>query len=929
MFRFYAVVFLSMLMTAGLVAAEEVIMDPDIDGEVAAVAGDPAAREALESECIALLSADTPYPELFRAFRILTAIGSERSIEPLAALLENEDTAHFARHALEVMPYDEAGQALCDALASTSGETRVGIMSSLAARREAAATPALKALLTEDDIETAETAAYALGHIATDEAVEALTSAADSGVPEKRLAAQKGLLTAAQHRGGAASADIYQALLTPDTPGFIRAGAFTGLLEAEPNQALTRVLDAVQAPDELLQLTAIAALTTLDDDAVPEQLVAVLPTLPVERQALILQALSERDDPDVLPVLHDAIGSESGEVRLAAMRAIAIHGDASSIEPLCQVLETTDNRQERMAAVETLRRLQGDDVNAALITRLESAPLAIRGALMETLAGRNAVDAVDAIMAQTEHSELRVAAFRALGHLAPPERLPELLALLGDLEDDTGRADAESAVVAVCQQMTQAEGQLEIVKAEYGVLPDGPSADVTDIVAGKIENGALVVNASNAVFGDPAPNAVKQLRVDYKQNGASATKTVNENRTLTLHARALSPTAVAMLSDALETAVSADEEVSLVRILSRLGGTDAYQLVVARVDAADSAVRDGAIRALANWPDAAAIDKLTEIFVATDASETAHRMETLRGCVRLLRQEELPPSEVLDVYARLVEAAQTDGERRLILAGLGDVSAAETVPLVMALLEGADVQAEADMALQRIEDATGMTAEEMEAVKQAAAQDPDEAFVPIFDGESLDGWAGDPAFWRVEDGHIIGETTEDDPLEYNTFLIWEDGVTADFDLRFNYKIESEWANSGVQIRSERFENYRVRGYQPDIATDDWITGICFEEQGRGILARRGQRAELHPDGEKTETRFEGEDELGAHINMHDWNTYRVVARGNRFMTFINGHKMHEIIDNAPEARAEGILAFQLHTGPPMKIRFSDIEIRHL
>jgi hypothetical protein len=201
-------------------------------------------------------------------------------------------------------------------------------------------------------------------------------------------------------------------------------------------------------------------------------------------------------------------------------------------------------------------------------------------------------------------------------------------------------------------------------------------------------------------------------------------------------------------------------------------------------------------------------------------------------------------------------------------------------------------------------------------------------FAPIFDGESLDGWHGDPALWQVKDGRIIGETDEKNPLKYNSFLI-HNAVASDFELKFRYRIDSASANSGVQVRSEEFARYRVRGYQPDIATDDWITGICYEEGGRGILARRGQRVHLTRDGGRSTDRFAQEDDLGAHIRPDDWNDYHVIVLGNRLLTLINGRLMHEVIDDAPEARKSGIIAFQLHTGRPMRIRFENIRLKSL
>lgn len=204
------------------------------------------------------------------------------------------------------------------------------------------------------------------------------------------------------------------------------------------------------------------------------------------------------------------------------------------------------------------------------------------------------------------------------------------------------------------------------------------------------------------------------------------------------------------------------------------------------------------------------------------------------------------------------------------------------------------------------------------------------AFRPIFNGENLDGWAGDEKFWRVEDGRIIGETTEENPTPGNTFLIWDQGEVDDFELRFRYRI-SEEANSGVQVRSRRVEgeDYVVAGYQPDLATVDWITGIHYEERGRGILARRGEKTVINAAGERETTRFAEEAALAEHFDNSEWNEYHVIGRGNSIVAKINGEKMHEVVDDSPEARRQGIIAFQLHAGPPMRVEFEDVELKRL
>ena len=77
----------------------------------------------------------------------------------------------------------------------------------------------------------------------------------------------------------------------------------------------------------------------------------------------------------------------------------------------------------------------------------------------------------------------------------------------------------------------------------------------------------------------------------------------------------------------------------------------------------------------------------------------------------------------------------------------------------------------------------------------------DDGFVTIFDGKTLDGWDGDPKFWSVENGPITGKTTPENPTKGNTFIVWKDGKTANFELVLEFKFEG--GNSGIQYRSFR------------------------------------------------------------------------------------------------------------------------------
>ncbi|MCC7421284.1 MAG: DUF1080 domain-containing protein [Planctomycetaceae bacterium] len=208
----------------------------------------------------------------------------------------------------------------------------------------------------------------------------------------------------------------------------------------------------------------------------------------------------------------------------------------------------------------------------------------------------------------------------------------------------------------------------------------------------------------------------------------------------------------------------------------------------------------------------------------------------------------------------------------------------------------------------------------------------DDGFVSIFDGKTLDKWDGNPDFWSVQDGTITGRTTKEKPTKGNTFIIWRGGETGDFELKLEYKIVG--GNSGIQYRSFEVPNEKwvVGGYQADFESGDTYSGINYGERFRGILAQRGQSTELvRNDGKfevKTLAQIGDTKELQSKIKKEDWNEYHVIAKGFQFTHMINGNVTSKVLDSdEKERRAKGILALQLHAGPPMTVQFRNIRIK--
>ncbi len=218
------------------------------------------------------------------------------------------------------------------------------------------------------------------------------------------------------------------------------------------------------------------------------------------------------------------------------------------------------------------------------------------------------------------------------------------------------------------------------------------------------------------------------------------------------------------------------------------------------------------------------------------------------------------------------------------------------------------------------------------SVIAAVEDDGTEAKTPwesLFDGKSLAGWKGNPKLWSVQDGVIVGTTSESDPLPYNTFLIWQGSPVRDFELTMKLRMTGK-NNSGIQYRSREYPDagaFVVGGYQMDIHPNPPYAGMLYEERGRGIVAQRPTRVVVAPDGKKRVVETLGQ---ATPIDLTKWNTYTIIAKGNHLIHKINGVVTVHITDHQKgKAATSGIIALQLHRGPAMQIKVKGIRLNRL
>jgi hypothetical protein len=196
-------------------------------------------------------------------------------------------------------------------------------------------------------------------------------------------------------------------------------------------------------------------------------------------------------------------------------------------------------------------------------------------------------------------------------------------------------------------------------------------------------------------------------------------------------------------------------------------------------------------------------------------------------------------------------------------------------------------------------------------------------WVELFDGKSLEGWIqknGD-ASYKVEDGMIVG-TTGTGP--HNAFLCTEEDY-GDFELEFEVKLFDPQLNSGVQIRSKADDPSepggdfgRVNGPQVEIeatGANGSDSGYIYGEACGGWMTPGNQRPQhkVFKDGE--------------------WNKYRVVAKGPRIQTWINGQEIGDLTHEARfHSHPKGFIGLQVHQvgkRGPYRVAWRNIRIKPL
>jgi hypothetical protein len=229
------------------------------------------------------------------------------------------------------------------------------------------------------------------------------------------------------------------------------------------------------------------------------------------------------------------------------------------------------------------------------------------------------------------------------------------------------------------------------------------------------------------------------------------------------------------------------------------------------------------------------------------------------------------------------------------------------------------------------------------------AAEIESGFTSMFNGTDLAGWEGLPGAWGVVDGTITAESTPEKPCKNAHYLMWRGGKPGDFELRTDFRLQGPGGNSGIQFRSRELPNWDTSGYQADIENGDQWTGCLFEHT-RGGVAMRGEKVMIDKDGKKAVLPIAASEQVqklmagngapGGNLSLSaallrrvkqgEWNSYTIIARGPDITLKINDIVMCQVTDQQAGMTAkDGVIALQMHPGPPMKIQLKNLRIKLL
>ena len=434
---------------------------------VAARAQQPLPAEGNESQLLVILNSDAELFAKAKACQRLAIIGTPKSVPVVSQLLADPVLSHYARFALEANPSPEVDKAFRAALSELKGRQLVGVINSIATRKDTQSVDALLPLAAGDNLEIAASAISALGVLATPESISAVKQAL-AQKPSLRVTAADACLTAADRllidEKNEAALLLLTTLRKVELPKHINVASRLGEIRTGSQNINALMNSYLQDKDPALFRIGLELGHYLTDTKTTEQLVKQLDTLPPARRILLLHVLGNRGDTSALPAVIKAANSDDDGELFAAVSVLGILGDASVVPVL---LQAAVSGEEDLAIIarDSLALLGGQDVDNQLINRLENSDSQERLVLVDVAGRRGIHQAIPLLLkyVSSDDPELRNSAIDGLGMTVGLKDFPQLLDQMLAMDSTPSATPMKEALRKACQRMGDQDAASQVL----------------------------------------------------------------------------------------------------------------------------------------------------------------------------------------------------------------------------------------------------------------------------------------------------------------------------------------------------------------------------------------------------------------------------------------------------------------------------------
>jgi len=696
----------------------------DMDALVRNALGNRKGIGESEKKILSALQSGATLPAKEYLCKKLSEVGGMASVPALAILLMDPETSDMARFALQRIPHPSAGGVLRTALQHTTGKIRIGIISALGMRKEAEAVSALARLTADPDPLTAAAAVAALGNIADESAMDALAQTPKTASSALRELALDEYLKCARaqavsgHTKKAMAA--YEELSGADMPESIRVAALRGKVEALGGNADALIIETIKGNDPVMQSAAIAVVRRLKDANAIKDISNELANLSSESKVQLIAALADCGEPAALPPVLAAAADSENMVRMAALKALSVLGNASVVVPLAKQAASAQG-EEAESARDSLNRLRGEAVDAAILTAMESAETPVKIEVIRTAAERKTAGAAALLVKCATDADcgVRTEARKALQSIGDQNVLKDVVALILNAPNEDERKDVVTTAAAIAKRVSEPEQRTAAVIAALGTAPDPEPKAALLLALGQIGDDtglptlreslkdatSVLKNAAiQALSAWPTPVPKDDLLAVAKETPATpegALAIGGYIRLLGLPSDRCVEDTVKLYQEALTIAANTPEKEQAVIGLGALKHAAALPVLYEALNNPDDAVKSATIKALSDWPDGAPLGELVKI--ARESANPAHAVLALRGYVRLIGLDtSRPADETAKMYEEAMNLARSADDKKAVLSGLSNTANIAALRIAANYLANEELKAEAEVAAVKI-----------------------------------------------------------------------------------------------------------------------------------------------------------------------------------------------------------------------------------